>query len=138
MTDIQFPNGSGSLDVLVRDNNGAPSSVLEANADFRIDAEWSIDANSATALSGRWELAAYVESIGQGPERQVGQTELVPLNGGTNYSATITVPAGTLPDDPQPPRSGVYKLVTVLLLRGPFNQITDVAAFVEGPMVRIG
>src|SRR4249919_596446 len=126
MAQIQFPSGSGTLDVTVLDNNGAPASVLEANADFRIDAQWSIDANSATALGGQWELSAYVESIGRGPEQQVGPTAVVLLNGGLNYSASITVPAGTLPDDPQPPNSGVYKLVTVLLLRGPFGSITDV------------
>jgi hypothetical protein len=48
------------------------------------------------------------------------------------------VPAGSLPDDPAPPTSGVYKLATVLLLRGPFGKVSDVAGFVEGPMLRIG
>jgi hypothetical protein len=138
MASIQFPSGNGTLDVTVKDNNGAPASVLEADTDFTIDAKWSIDKYSAAALGGKWELAAYVESIGQGPEKQVGKTEIVNLNGGTNYSATIKVPAGTLSDDPQPPRSGVYKLVTVLLLRGPFGKVSDVAGFVEGPMLRIG
>jgi hypothetical protein len=141
MADIQFPSGSGTLDVSVLDNNGAPSTVLEADTDFTIAAEWSIDRRSARALGGQWELAAYVESIGRGPERQVGQTEVVPLDGRfapATYSVRITVPAGTLPDDPQAPRSGVYKLATVLTHRGPFGQITDVAAFVEGPLLRIG
>jgi hypothetical protein len=107
MADIQFPS---PLNVTVKDNNGAPSSVLEADTDFTIHAKWSIDRYSAAALSGRWELAAYVESIGQGPEKQIGLTAVVPLNGGTNY-----------------------KLVTVLLLRGPFGKVSDVAGFVEGP-----
>src|SRR4030095_11092967 len=118
MAGIQFPSGSGTLNVTVRDNNGAPSSVLEADTDFTIDAKWSIDKYSAAALGGRWELAAYVESIGQGPEQQVGKTEIVNLNGGTSYSATIKVPAGTLPDDPQPPRAGALTLVKVALTPG--------------------
>jgi hypothetical protein len=138
MANIQFPNGNGTLSVTVKDNNGAPSSVLEADQDFTIDAKWSIDKYSAAALGGQWELAAYVESIGAGPEKQIGKTAVVLLNGGTSYSATIKVPAGTLPDDPAPPTSGVYKLVTVLLLRGPFGKVSDVAGFVEGPMLRIG
>jgi hypothetical protein len=138
MADIQFPSGSGTLSVTVKDNNGAPASVLEADQDFTIEAKWSIDKYSAAALGGQWELAAYVESIGAGPEKQIGTTAKVPLNGGTSYSATIKVPAGTLPDDPAPPTSGVYKLVTVLLLRGPFGKVSDVAGFVEGPMLRIG
>src|SRR5262245_25591759 len=105
MAPIQFPNGSGTLDATVKDNNGAPSSVLEANQNFTIDAEWSIDQYSAATLSGQWELAAYVESIGAGPEQQVGQTEKVTLDGRfapSAYQATITVPAGTLPDNPDP------------------------------------
>ena len=142
MAPIQFPSGSGTLDVTVQDNNGAPSSVLEANMAFTIDAEWSIDQYSAATLSGTWELSAYVESIGAGPEQQVGPTEPVQLDGRfapNKYQATITVPAGTLPDNPDPATaSGVYKLATVLVLRGPFNQITDVVAFVEGPLLRIG
>jgi hypothetical protein len=141
MADIQFPQGSGTLDVNVLDNNGAPSSVLEADTDFTIAAEWSIDRRSARTLGGQWELSAYVESIGRGPEQQVGQTEVVPLDGRfapATYTVRITVPAGTLPDDPQAPRSGVYKLVTVLILRGPLGQVTDVAAFADGPMLRIG
>jgi|SRR5215475_13541932 len=138
MADIQFPSGSGTLSVTVKDNNGAPASVLEADLDFTIAAKWSIDKYSAAALGGQWELSAYVESIGAGPEKQIGPTAKVLLTGGTSYSATIKVPAGTLPDDPAAPTSGVYKLVTVLLLRGPFGKVSDVAGFVEGPMLRIG
>jgi hypothetical protein len=137
MTAIQFPSGSGTLDVTVKDNNGAPASVLEADTKFTIDATWSIDKYSAAALGGKWKLAAYVESIGAGPEKQIGKTIDVPLTGVTSYSATITVAAGELPDDPAPPASGVYKLVTVLLLVGPFGKVSDVAGFVEGPMLRI-
>jgi hypothetical protein len=138
MADIQFPSGSGTLDVTVRDNNGAPANVLEAAKDFTIEAKWSIDKGFALALCGKWQLAAYVESIGRGPEQQLGQTKEVTLNGGTHYSAVITVPAGSLPDDPAPGLSGVYKLVTVLTHRSPRGKISDVAAFVEGPMLRIG
>ena len=137
MTDIQFPPGSGTLDVTVKDNNGGPSTVLEADKDFTIEAAWSIDEYSAGVLGGRWELAAYVESIGPGPEWKVGETKRVELDGRTSYEAVITVPAGTLPDNPAPPRSGVYKLVTVLTHRM-LDKVTEVAAFFEGPMLRIG
>jgi hypothetical protein len=141
VTNIQFPNqlfGPGTFSATVKDNNGAPSTVLEAGATFTIDAEWEIDALAALLLGGQWEVAAYVESIGPGAEQQVGSTEIVLLDGRTTpYTATITVPAGTLPNDPAPPEPGVYKLVTVLTHRN-FNKVTNVAAIVEGPMVRIG
>jgi hypothetical protein len=91
---------------------------------------------SATLLGGQWEVSVYVESIGPGPEKLVG-TSTVLLNGGQTYNTTVTVTAGTLPDNPGPPESGVYKLVTVLTHRN-FGNITNVAAVVEGPVLRIG
>ena len=140
MADIQFPNallGPGQLLATVNDNNGNPTTVLDAGQQFSIDAIWSIDPVSALLMGGRWEVAAYVESIGPGPEQQVGGTVRVPLNGGQAYAATVTVPANTLPNNPAPPNSGVYKLVTVLTHRN-FGQVSDVAAVVEGPILRIG
>jgi hypothetical protein len=137
---IQFPNqlfAPGQFDIVVNDNNGTPSTVLEAAANFTIDATWSIDPAAALLLGGQWELAAYVESVGQGPEQQVGPTEIVPLNGTASYSRTVTVPAGTLPDNPAPPLSGVYKLIVVLIHRN-FAAVSDVAAVAEGPFLRIG
>jgi hypothetical protein len=137
---IQFPNqlfAPGQFNIVVNDNNGTPSSVLEAAKDFTIDASWSIDPAAALLLGGQWEVAAYVESVGQGPEQQVGPTEIVPLNGTPSYSRTITVPAGTLPDNPAPPLSGVYKLIVVLIHRN-FAAVSDVAAVAEGPFLRIG
>ena len=85
MADIQFPNtllGPGQLLATVNDNNGNPTTVLDAGQQFTIDAIWSIDPVSALLMGGRWEIEAYVESIGPGPEQQVGGTVLVPLNGG--------------------------------------------------------
>jgi hypothetical protein len=140
MASIQFPNvllGPGTFDATVNDNNGAPSTVLEAGLPFTIACNWSISALAALLLGGDWQVAAYVESIGPGPEQEIGAAVTVPLNGGTNYSATITVPANTLPDNPAPPNSGAYKVV-VLLTHVNFGQVTDVAGVVEGPILRIG
>jgi hypothetical protein len=140
MTDIQFPNillGPGSVTAVVLDNNGSPATVVEAAAPFTIHAEWEISPLAALLLGGEWQLAAYVESIGPGAEQQIGATVTIPLNGGTNYTADVTVPANTLPDDPAPPTSGVYKVATVLTHRN-FGSITDVVGVVEGPVLRIG
>lgn len=142
MADIQFPNvlfGPGTATIAVNDNNGAPASVLEASAQFTIDVSWNIDALAALLLGGQWEVAAYVEGIGGvAPEQQVGGTETVLLNGGLAYATTITVPGGTLPNDPAPPNSGVYKLVVVLIHRN-FGLVSNVAAVIEAPaLLRIG
>jgi hypothetical protein len=139
VADIQFPNtlfGPGSFEALVKDNDGAPSTVLEAGKNFTIETKWEIDELSALLLGGRWTVTAYVESIGQGQERAIATLPVL-LNGGRNYAAILTVPANTLPNNPAPPRSGVYKLVTVLT-HDNFGTITNVAAVVEGPMLRIG
>jgi len=138
MNDIQFPpTGSGTLTISVVDNNGSSRTVLEASKPFTIEAVWTIDAESARVLGGRWELSAYVESFGPGFEGQVGPTRLQPLNGNTTYNDAIVVPANTFPDNPAAPSPGVYKVIVVLLLRNN-NLITDVAAVAEGPLLRIG
>ena len=140
MAQIQFPNtlfGPGTFDIVVNDNNGVPASVLDAGLDFTVDATWVIDPLAALLLGGQWEVAAYVESIGPGPEQQVGATQVVALNGGTNFSTQIVVPANTLPNNPAPPNSGVYKLIVVLTHRNN-GVISDVAAVAEGPFLRIG
>jgi len=137
MADIQFPNvtfGPGTASLTVNDNNGAPSTSLEAADNFTIDVTWNIDALAALLLSGRWEVTAYVEGIGgAAPEQQIGATQIVALNGGQNYTTTITVPGGTLPNNPVPPNSGVYKVAVVLLHRNIFNVVTNVAAVIEVP-----
>ena len=113
------------------------STVLEASQPFRIEAVWSIDAESARVLGGQWEVSAYVESFGPGPDLQVGPTQVLPLDGSLNYGTVIVVPAGTFPDNPAAPSPGVYKVIGVLLLRN-HNLVTDVAAVAEGPLLRIG
>lgn len=139
MASIQFPNqlfGPGTFNATVLDNNGAPSTVLEAGQQFTIRTQWSIGALAALLLGGQFEVAAYVEAIGPGPEQQVGPTVVVPLNGGQNFAADIVVPANTLPDDVGPGQSGSYKLVTLLTHRN-FGVVSDVAAVAEGPVLRI-
>jgi hypothetical protein len=140
MSDIQFPNlllAPGTFTAQLLDNNGAPSTVLEAAQEIEIRCEWVISPLAALLMGGQWEVAAYAESIGPGPEQQIGPTVVVALNGGTNYAATIRVPGGTLPDDPAPPQSGAYKVVVLLTHRN-FGKVSDVAAVVEFPVVRIG
>ena len=138
MADIQFPNqffGPGSFEAEVQDNNGNPTSVLEAGAEFKVKTKWAIGALAALLLGGEWVVTVYVESIGPGPERRIG-TDTVPLNGSANYSTIVVVPPNSVTNNPNPPVSGVYKLVTVLTHRN-FGQISDVAAIAEGPLVRI-
>jgi hypothetical protein len=143
-TDIQFPAtlpGTNTFDARLVDNNGDPSTVLEAAKDFSIDVEVSISPETALVLGGDWDFKAYAEAIGPGPECQLGTALTLPINGTLTYKGTIVVPAGTLPDlDPQPPvapTSGAYKIVVLLGHRN-YGRYTDISAIVEFPVVRIG
>ena len=139
MTEIQFPDalfGPGTFTATVVDNNGTPASVLNAAEPFSIEVEAILDTLSAGLLEGQLEFAAYVESIGPGVEKQVGPTEIAVLTGATNYPDVIEVPANELPDNLGPGESGAYKLVTLMTHRA-YGVVTDVAAVVEGPILRI-
>jgi hypothetical protein len=139
MATIQFPNvqlNPGTFTASVVDNNGAPSTVLDAGQPFTIQCSWQISALAALLMGGQFQVAAYAESIGQGPEQQLGPTVTRPLNGGTNFSADIVVPANTLPNNLPPGQSGAYKLITLLTHRN-FGAISDVSAVAEEPVVRI-
>jgi hypothetical protein len=70
-------------------------------------------------LGGSFDLKAYVESIGPGPEQQLGPTINVPVDPGrTDYDRTITITGGTLLGEGQDFNgvavSGVYKIIAVL------------------------
>ena len=139
MAVIQFPNvllaPPGTFDAVLNDNNGNPSTVLDAGQTFTISANWTISSLAALLMGGQWEVAAYVEAIGPGPEQQIGATAVVPLNGSTTYSTVITVPP-TLPNNLGPGQSGAYKVVVLLTHRN-FGAVSDVSAVVELPVVRI-
>jgi hypothetical protein len=138
MSDIQFPNallGPGNFFAEVQDNNGSPTEVLEAGRPIRVQTHWRISPLAALLLGGQWTVTVYVESIGPGPEQRVG-SETRAVNGGQNYDALVTVPPNTLPNDPPQTTSGVYKVVTVLTHRN-FGRPSNVAAVVEGPVIRI-
>jgi len=140
MADIQFPNvllgPPGVFNAVLKDNNGAPSSVLDAGLRFSIACDWRITQLAALLMGGDWQVAAYAESIGPGVEKQIGPTSTVPLNGGTTYSTVINVDPPTLPNNVPPGQSGAYKVVVLLTHRN-FGKISDVSAVVEFPVVRI-
>jgi hypothetical protein len=138
-----FPNpltATGSFTATVNDNAGLPTNVIEASLDFTVDCAWNIDAITASILGGTWHVDLYAESIGGGFEgRLAGNFEPV-VPGQTNYSSTITVPGGTLPNDPSvhplDDDSSVYKLVVVLRHHNG-NVTTSITALSDGPIVLV-
>jgi hypothetical protein len=123
----------------VVDPSGVPTNILDADQPFEIRVEWSISTSTALTLgSGNWFVSVYAESQGPGPEQQVGATVPVALTGGTNFSATVNVPAGQLPaESTTPPVSGVYKLVTIINHQNGLGNDTEVSGFEELPIIRM-
>lgn len=137
---IELPGLSGTgPTVTVVDPSGAPTNILDADQPFQLVIDWSIDPSTALTLgSGTWSVSVYAESQGPGPEKQVGLTVPVPLTGGTTFSATVNVLAGELPaESTTPPRSGVYKLVTIVNHQNGLGLDTEVAGFEEIPVIRM-
>jgi hypothetical protein len=95
---IQFPNvllNPGSFNATVVDNNGNPSSVLDAGTQFTINATWQVSPLAALLLGGQWEIAAYVESVGAGPEQQIGPTRSMSRAARSRTTPRLRRPAST-------------------------------------------
>lgn len=124
----------GAVRARVIDPDGHPNQVLDPDGPFDIEVDWYIEglvnyqlALGCAAQGARWRITAYGESIGPGPEAEIGQ-RLVPVPGftsqtrmRTDYSAKVTVPAGTLPENTPGGASGLYEISVVVFLnwRGP-------------------
>lgn len=142
MAGIQYPNpffDPGTFNATVVDNNGQPSTVLDAGQPFTIRTQTDLGAVAALFLGGTLQYAAYAESIGPGVEKQIGQTVNFAMNGTQVINTDIVVTPGALglPNNLGPGQSGAYKLVVLLTHRSVNNSVTDVAAVVDGPVLRI-
>jgi hypothetical protein len=126
---------TGNIDATVLDPHGItpPTTIIRVTDDWGVHVEWYIDGPAAPLLGGEWTVTVYAESIGAGPEMQLGN-KVVDLDTQLpapprNYEATINVVAGTLP-------AGVYRLVSVLNYAN-MGVPLEIAGFVEGPLVQI-
>lgn len=128
-------------DVVVRDPDGDPNHVLEPGLPFSIDVTWSLSGTLVNALlavgAANWDVRAYAESVGPGPEVQIAQG-LVPKGppGTTSYTTTLTVPANTLEEDSSA-ASGLYKLIATVFLNSTVPGPYDLSGFSEGPIIRM-
>ena len=139
-------DGIGALDgsitsIQLLDPDSTPNTVLDRNLPFSVNVAWEIHPKApAMALGGDWVVRAFVESVGPGPEMQVGATVFVPVStglvtaSGKSFTASVNVPANTLPANA--PASGIYKLVVVVTHTN-FGVKTEIAGFVEGPLFEV-
>lgn len=139
MFQFEHPFGdslTGEASVVVKDPQGIepPATIIQTDDEWTIEVHWSLDGPAAPFLCGQWQVAAFVESIGPGEEKQVGETQTVPMDAAPplptprTYTTTIVVPAGEL-------AVGAYKLVT--LINANQNGVPlEMAAFIEGPILQ--
>jgi hypothetical protein len=128
--------------LVVTDADQNPNQVLETGKDWTIELKWEIHGPGATTVGGDWHVAAFVESMGPGPEKQVGPAMTVPVSDAAvsssrNYATTIAVPAGTLKTDGS--EDGVYKLITVITHTNTgagSTKKTRMAGFSENPLLQ--
>ncbi len=127
---------TGTISTLVEDPSGIspPSSIIQTDDAWQVVVSWNISGIAAMFLGGNWTVRVFVESIGPGPEVQVGTTQVVPLSAAPpatsrSYNTTMPVGAGVLPE-------GSYKLVTLLNYENA-GVSGEMAAFVESPIVQI-
>jgi len=94
----------------------AGNHVLDPDEAFHIKVEWKITGLLRplwlSALGGNWNVQAYAESIGAGPEILLASDNTVAADPNvSDYATTLTVSPNTLPEgDPGSQVSGIYKL----------------------------
>ncbi len=130
---------------------GKSNLVVNRNNPFEIQVSWSIFGNLTpvwlTALSVSspdWVVTAYAESQGPGPEIKLSTVDVpvssAPLSLNMNYTATLPVPARTLPEeDPSNPnQSGLYKIVVTVFLNSTLGGSGyDMIGYAEGPIIKV-
>lgn len=135
-----YPQAS-DMGMFAHDNTASPpTSVLAAGTQFFLHVYWEVPAAVAAVIGGAFRIRAFAESMGPGPEKQLGVTLDVPaVPNQTRYDVHVTVPAGTLPGEGElfngVPVSGMYKFVSALqhLNPGP----NRVSGYCDGPLVQL-
>lgn len=97
-----------------------PSQVIDEDDAFQVSVKWTVPAALAPYLGGEFRLRCFAESVGPGPERQIGATVMVPVVPGlASYSNLMALPPGTLPGEGASDGaggfiSGMYQIATVV------------------------
>jgi hypothetical protein len=118
---------------VVIDHDQPPTTVIKTTDHFHVLVHWHITGTAATTLGGDFTVKVFAESIGPGPEVQLGSV-VVPVSAAPSslnrhYQADIFVNPNTLQEGP-------YKLVSAILYSNggiPGN----IAGVEEGPTIQV-
>jgi hypothetical protein len=125
-----------------------PNLVIDPTKDFNIELKWKLEGSDVplylAALGGNWDIQVYAESIGPGPDFRIANASIPagPPVTPALYATTLTVPAGTLPEENPTPSntdpSGVYKIVVTVFLDSVLGSPGfDICGFSEGPIIKV-
>jgi hypothetical protein len=142
---------TGIVAITERPTLGKSNLVVNRAEPFDIAVSWHVFGNLVplwlTALSvssPNWVVTAYAESQGPGDEVSLGSVD-VPVGGplfslDEDYSAKLTVPAFTLPEENpgDPTQSGTYKIVVTAFLDSALGAVGyDMMGYAEGPFIKV-
>jgi hypothetical protein len=118
--------------------------VLNADDSFDVTVKWEVTGLLRplwlAALAGNWNVQAFAESIGGGPEILLAQDNTVAADPArSQYEVTFTVPPSTLQEgNPGDNVSGIYKLVVSVFLNSDLGSPGfDMTGFNEGPIIQV-
>jgi len=129
-------------DPVVMDPDGTPNSVLELDRNWKVEVNWKLTSNEPIShpvdlIDGTWEVRVSVESIGEGDEKEVANTNVATSAFDTSSAAertwkyTFTIPVGKVTME------AVYHLVTLITYRDPAGHRRAMSGFSEGPLISL-
>lgn len=120
----------GHLQTQVSDPEGTPSSTIISLTDrWNLTVSWQVHGLFVPSIGGKWQIRAYLESIGPGPELEVVNEDVI-MTGGSDYSETYRI-GPRIPDRPGP-----YRLVTVITALNLLGTPAPFAGYDEGPILQ--
>jgi hypothetical protein len=115
--------------------------VIEIGALWDVEVKWQLTGHDAGAIGGKWHVQVSLESMGPGPEDVVAETdkpmdEVEAASDAHNRYWVQRFDGLSSPvNDAGEPVPGVYKLVTLITYFDVDNHPSDMAGFMEGPLI---
>lgn len=128
----------GEMTVKVLDTDLDPNTVIDYDDPFHLDWEISLNGSLPSFLFGTFQVEAFAESVGPGPELSLG-TQTVTATGALTYTGRVTVPAHTLDHAGQgtPPASGIYEVAVTAFYANPDGSRTVISGYQMGTVIKI-
>lgn len=120
----------GHVQTQVTDPHGTPAAtIISMTDDWHLQVNWQVHGLFVPSICGTWQVRAYLESIGPGPELLVASRD-ISMNGQNDYSHVFLIGPNV------PNRPGPYKLVTVLTSLNALGRPAPFAGYDEGPILQ--